>query len=114
MPTSSTLVVSRMLAKVTLHCTSLLPLVHQVVPAKLTLRTVTAVADEPIFIDKSGAEAPPKELLMVAVPAATGRSLLSKVELPRLAINLAIVVSVTWTVVEAACTGTGMVGSVRI
>ena len=108
-PTSSTLMVPGMPAKVTLHCTSALPLVHQVVPAKLTLWTVTA--DEPMVMESTAADLPPKELAMVAVPADRGRSLLSRAGLPRLAISLAIVVvDVTVMVVEAACTCTGIVG----
>lgn len=109
MPTSSTLVVPGVPAKVTLHCTSALPLVHQVVPAKLTLWTVTA--DEPMVMGRSEADLPPKELAMVAVPANRGRSLLSRAGLPRLAVSLPMVASdVTLMVVEAACTCTDMVG----
>ena len=110
MPTSNTLVVPGMPAKVTLHCTSALLLVHQVVPAKLTLWTVTA--DEPMVMGRSTADLPPKELAMVAVPADRGRSLLSRVELPKLAISLAkvAVAGVTLMVVEVACTCTGGVG----
>lgn len=48
---------------------------------------------------------------MVAVPADRGRSLFSRVGLPRLAISLAkvVVVGVTLMEVEAACTCTGIV-----
>lgn len=110
-PTSSTLVVLELPAKVTLHCTSVLPLVHQDVPARLTLLTVTAAA--PMVMIRSGAGTLPKELAMVAVPAARGRSLLSRVELPRFAISLATaaVAGVVVMVVEAAYIYSAMVRS---
>lgn len=78
----------------------MLPLVHQDVPAKLTLLTVTAAV--PIVMSRFGAGMLPKELAMAAVPADRGRSLLSRVELPRLAISLATPVGVVLMVVEAA------------
>ncbi len=88
-------------AKVTLHCTSVLLLVHQVADS-VTLDTVTASAAVPTVMERLVAAVPPKVPAMVAVPATRGRSLFSNVVLPRLAMSLAVATGVEVVVVLAA------------
>ena len=104
-------------AKVALHCTSVLPLMHHVAD-KTMVFTVTAAAGAPMMMDSPVAEPPPKEPAMVAVPAARGRSLLRRAGLPRLAMSLAVVGLVTVMVAAYTCKGSvedgGLVGEARV
>ena len=85
------------------HCGSLLPLVHQVAVSDM-LCTVTAAPAPPTEITRPLALLPPKLPEMVALPGCRGRKRLSRLVLPRLALNLMVVRSEEVMLVLGACT----------